>query len=150
MNVDGDPSINLLATAIVTLSLLVHLIAVGKVYKSKLLGILELSFLLNLIVLSVSSLFAVHINKGQEIVTNISVFLVIVTFGGIVIGHAVVSLKSSKLFKKLTKTFINNRARKDVIANVSDMRHNPELRPVTLQVVSLNDLQDPLLELECN
>ncbi len=60
------------------------------------------------------------------------------------IGHAFVSLK--KLFKKLTKTFINNRARKDVIANVSDMQHNRELRPVTLQVVSLNDLQDPLLE----
>ena len=143
MNIDGDPSINLLATTIAILLLLVHLIAVGKVYRSKLLGILELSFLLNVIVLSVSSLFAVHINKDQEIVTNISVFLAIVTFGGIVIGHAVVS---SRLFKKLTNTFNNKRTRKDVIENMSDMQQNQELRPITLQVVSLDDLQDPLLE----
>ena len=143
MNIDGDPSINLLATVIAIQLLLVHLITVGKVYKSKLLGILELSFLLNVIVLSVSSLFAVHINKDQEIVTNISVFLAIVTFGGIMVGHAVVSLKSSK---KLTNTFNNKRTRKDVIENVSDMQQNRELRPITLQVVSLDDLQDPLLE----
>ncbi len=141
MNVDGDPSINLLATVIIILLLLVHLIAVGKVYKSKLLGILELSFLLNLIVLSVSSLFSIPINKGQEIVTN--------NYFG-VSDHCYIWRDCDWAYICVTEVLETiqemDRARKDVIANVSDMQHNRELRPVTLQVVSLDDLQDPLLE----
>ena len=147
LNTAGDPAINLLATAVVMLFILGHLVYVGIPYKSKVLGGLEFSFSFNLITLSITSLFAVYLDRGQEIVTNVSVLLSFFTFCGIVIVHLYKSIISLKLMRRWIE---ERRARKnkesDEDVNIVDLGGSQEDRQVTSQIVSLEDLKEPLLE----
>lgn len=137
INIAGDPSINLLANVIITLLILVHLMVIGKVYKSKVLGTLEFTFLLNLMVLSICSLFAIHINSGQEIITNISVLFNLVLFGGIVIAHTYQVVKSTKVLQRILGKY-----KKSVIVQTSEDVSCENAHQVTRQIVSIDDLEE--------
>ena len=147
LNTAGDPAINLLATAVVMLFILGHLVYVGIPYKSKVLGGLEFSFHLNLTTLSIGSLFAIHIDQGQEIVTNASVLLSFLMFCGIVTVHVYKSILSLKLMRRWIE---ERRARKnkdnDQDINIVGPGGSQEHRQVASQIVSLKDLEEPLLE----
>ena len=73
-NTSGDPAINLLAITVTTVCLFAYLALFAGVYKVWLLNILEYSFLLNLIIMSVGVLYAISVNnKPILVVTQISV-----------------------------------------------------------------------------
>ena len=147
LNTAGDPAINLLATAVVMLFILGHLVYVGIPYKSKVLGGLEFSFSFNLITLSITSLFAAYLDRGQEIVTNVSVLLSFFTFCGIVIVHLYKSIISLKLMRRwIEERSARKNKESDEDVNIVDSRGSQEDRQVTSQIVSLKDLKEPLLE----
>ena len=83
------PTASLLGLVIVLSLLLVFLAYTGKMYKNKLLSLLELSFLLNLQVLGVSVLFIdVELsNASKEVAVNISVSIAFIQFLGIISFH---------------------------------------------------------------
>ena len=145
MNTAGDPAINLLATTIAMLLILAHLVYVGNPYKSKVLGGLEFSFFFNLITLSISSLFALYIAQGQEIVTDISVLLCLLTFCGIVIAHAYKSILSLRVIRRWMENR-ESRSNQEGDEETTTMSKRQEHAQVTSQTVSLKDLEEPLLE----
>ena len=145
MNTAGDPAINLLATTIAMLLILAHLVYVGNPYKSKVLGGLEFSFFFNLITLSISSLFALYIAQGQEIVTDISVLLCLLTFCGIVIAHAYKSILSLRVIRRWMENR-ESRSNQEGDEETTTMSKRQEYAQVTSQTVSLKDLEEPLLE----
>ena len=83
------PTASLLGLVIVLSLLLVFLAYTGKMYKNKLLSLLELSFLFNLQVLGVSVLFIdVELsNASKEVAVNISVSIAFIQFLGIISFH---------------------------------------------------------------
>ena len=83
-NFTGDVSVNLLAISSTTTAVLL-LFHFWKVYKSKYLNALELSFILNLSVLAVST-YHVNLSGGsQTAVTYTSVCVAVLTFLGILV-----------------------------------------------------------------
>ena len=73
-NTSGDPAINLLAITVTIVCLFAYLALFAGVYKVCLLNILEYSFLLNLVIMSVGVLYATSVNnKPVHVVTQISV-----------------------------------------------------------------------------
>ena len=83
------PTASLLCLVMVLSLLLVFLAYTGRMYKNKLLSLLELSFLLNLQVLGVSVLFIdVELsNASKEVAVNISVSIAFIQFLGIISFH---------------------------------------------------------------
>ena len=102
----ADPSINLLAIASATPALLTLLAMLGsRVYKNWCLSLLEMSFLLNLTILAVATLYvqllAATSGGNQNAVTFTSVGITFVTFIGIVIYHSIQQMKGTWLYKKV-------------------------------------------------
>ena len=102
VNALGDPSVNLLATASITAAVLTTYIILGcRIYKTWSLGLLETSFIFNLNVLAVATLY-VRISRGnQNAVIITSVGIAFVTFTGIIFYHSVQQLKGTRLWKRL-------------------------------------------------
>lgn len=98
LNVSGDPDVNL-AFAIGTCFLLLVLsnLCQGGLYKKWPLHLLELSFIVNLTVLCVVSVFIGHHSTAvaQAAATSVSVSISLVTFAGIVLLHTYRRIKSS-------------------------------------------------------
>ena len=146
LNFAGDPAINLLAMCITMLLILAYLESIGRVYKSKPLNILECTFLLNLAILSASTLFAFHTNRNQEVVINISVILTFVLFCVILVQHMYKRIKATRLFKRY-KDRLKKRA-KTVRKSIREQEEEPTKEStVTSQVVCVNDLNEPLIEI---
>ncbi len=142
LNISGNPSIDLLATAILMVLTIAYSLLVGSVYKSKVLGILEWSFLLNLTLLSICSLFAIVNGQNQEIITNTSVIVAMGIFGGIFVYHIykrIMSLKATKRCVKKHKT-------KPVLDSEENTGKEKKITAVTTHVISISDLDEPLLE----
>ena len=100
VNALGDPSVNLLAIASATVLTLPTILGC-RIYKTWSLGILETSFLINLIILAVATLY-IHASGGnQNAVTFTSVGIAFATFTGIVIYHSVQQLKGTRLWRRL-------------------------------------------------
>jgi len=98
----GDPIANLISLALVTTCLLV--LHPPRVYKVWLLGVLELSFLLNLNVLSILVSYIRYTGDNrdaQSAIVYTSVSIAFVTFIGIVLYHAYSRLATTKVWKKV-------------------------------------------------
>ena len=88
-NALGDPSVNLLAIGSVTAVLLIVYAMLGnKIYKTWYLNTLELSFIFNLCILAVATLYIRSSGGNQNAVTFTSVSVAFATFTGIVIYHS--------------------------------------------------------------
>ena len=100
VNALGDPGINLLAIA--TAAVLTAPTIVGfRIYKTWSLGLLETSFILNLAILAVATLY-IHLTGGnQNAATFTSIGIAFVTFVGIVIYHFVQQIKGTRLWRRL-------------------------------------------------
>ncbi len=143
LNIAGDPSINLLATSLLMMITLAYLLLIGNVYKSRALSILENAFLLNLTMLSVCSLFALLTGRDQELITDISIVITMTLFCGILIYQAYMRLMSLKIMKRFVK---KQEAREE--ENHEEGYKERENNVVTMQIVSISDLEKPLLEME--
>ena len=63
INTFGDPAVNLLVIIIIVLCLLAYLATFGGIYKKLVLNLLEYSSLLNLVILSVATLYTISTIK---------------------------------------------------------------------------------------
>ena len=104
VNVLGDPSINLLAIGSISSAILILPIILGStIYKTWILGLLETSFILNLVILCLSSLYVRSTGGNQNAVTSTSVGIAFAIFIGIVIYHSVQQIKGTRLWRRLRK-----------------------------------------------
>ena len=93
-NVLGDPSVNLLAIGSVSIILLlVYAQSGNKIYKTWYLNTLEQSFIANLCILSLATLYIRSSGGNQNAVTFTSISIAFATFIGIVIYHSVQQIK---------------------------------------------------------
>ena len=102
-NALGDPSVNLLAIGAVTAVLLIVYASFGnRIYKTWYLNMLELSFVANLSILTLATLYIRSAGGNQNAVTFTSISIAFATFIGIVTYHSVQQIKHApKLWRKL-------------------------------------------------
>ena len=102
-NALGDPSVNLLAICSVTVVLLIAYAVFGnRIYKTWYLNLLELSFIANLCILALATLYIRSTGGNQNAVTITSISIAFATFIGIVAYHSALQIKHApKLWKKV-------------------------------------------------
>ena len=102
VNALGDPSVNLLAIASITAAILTLPTILGsRIYKTWTLGLLETSFIINLNILAVATLYIRPRGGNQNAATFTSVGIAFATFTGIIIYHSVQQIKGSKLWRRV-------------------------------------------------
>ena len=101
VNVLGDPSVNLLAIASITAAI-PPIILGSRIYKTWSLGFLETSFIFNLTILAVATLYTRLSGGNQNAVTFTSVGIAFATFTGIVIYHSVQQIKDTRLWRSVS------------------------------------------------
>ena len=150
LNILGDPDINHLLTVTVLAILFCFTSITGAVYNNKVLNILEISFIVNLLILSGWSLYNRHASNGdssdgQIALVCTSTGIAFVTFICILFYHTYLYFKSTKLhrcFKKHKVKRGDRREREAVEGSMeSAIDHLPQ-RPPTTTVI---ELREPLL-----
>ena len=139
-NLRDDISINLLATTLTALEIPVVFGLSGMVYKNWCMNALELSFFLNLGILTVTTYHVSHSGRNQAVVTYISVGISFITFLGILTYHIYLRI-NSKVVKMATKK------------NGEDGNQSLELVPrvsPTRTVLEYCEFRSPLELLETN
>ena len=126
LNSLGDPALNLLVIASTVLALTLLEVGIGGAYKNVLLSLLEHSFLLNLGILSVATLYNRVRDGSQVALTCTSVAIMLAAFVCIAAYHAVVAVKGSGWWKRL-KQLKQNRLTLTVLTNESQVEPNREL-----------------------
>ena len=102
VNALGDPSVNLLAIASITAAIpTLPTILGSRIYKMWSLGLLETSFIINLAILAVATLYVRLTRGNQNAATFTSVGIAFATFTGIVIYHSVQQIKGTRLWRRL-------------------------------------------------
>ena len=121
LNAFGDPSVNLLAIGSITAILpTVYALFANRIYKNWYLNTLELSFIVNLGILAVATLYIRSAGGNQNAVTITSISVAFATFVGIIIYHSVQQIKHSpQLWRKLFP-------RDDTYELVPQTNSNPE------------------------
>ena len=110
-NSQADPSINLLAIGAVVIGLLTLTNFTGLIYKRTYLDILEISFILNLGILAVTTYYVklAVVPVSQAAVTYISVGIAFTTFVGVLLYHAY-----QQVWPKLKQIFHHDKLRERV------------------------------------
>ena len=149
VNALGDPSVNLLAIGSITAVILILPIVLGsRIYKTWSLGLLETSFILNLNIFSLASLYVRSTGGNQNAVTSTSVGIAFATFIGIVIYHSAQQIKGTWLWRRL-------RLRHDYVSfPFTDVASGPEHPPdrmfilgsaPTQTVLDMSALREPCM-----
>ena len=99
-NPSGDPSINLLCITSISLGLATFTRSIN-IYSNWPLDILEGSFILNLGILAGASYYVRLSGGNQEVVTYLSIGIVLTEFVGIVIYHVIIQLKHTAVVKRI-------------------------------------------------
>ena len=100
-NILGDPKINLVVIIVVISILFLYCTVIGGVYKSWALNLLNYSFLLNLIILSVVSLYLICTNTRIEPIVYTSSGIAFMLFIAIVIYHLILKIVKLKIVQKI-------------------------------------------------
>ena len=151
VDVLGNPSVNLLAIASITVAILTLPTILGsRMYKTWSLGILEVSFIVNLTILAVATLYIRLTRGNQNIATFTSVGIAFATFTGIVIYHSVQQIKSTRLWRRVCLRQDTIRVR----VPLNDVWSGPEDPPdyvlmsrsgPTRTVVDMRELREPCM-----
>ena len=133
-NVLGDPNINLLAINTVIVLVIVPATYL-KVYSNKALTFLELSFMINLIILSGITHQIQLSQNNKDIVSKISVIIVLLTFIGILSYHSYIQLKDTAVWRKIQQKRMNvvSEQELDVVDSKEGVVH-PKSIPTTTVV----------------
>ena len=146
-NISGDNSINLLVISSTAFGIILGFALSGLAYKSWYLNALELSFILNLGMLTVATYHVNHSGGSQAAVVYTSVGIAFLTFVGIILYHIYIRIKSKVQYIRRgnqlqhgNKCHINNRN-----GNSGNLCHQPRGTPsVTHTEVNLHELRSPL------
>ena len=149
VNALGDPSVNLLAIGSTCVAILtLPTVFSTRIYKKWSLGLLEISFIVNLTILIMATLYVRLSGSNQNAVTFTSVGIAFATFTGIVIYHSVQQIKGTRLWKRVCLQ--HNSIRVPLI----DMDSGPEDPPdyvlmprsaPTQTVVDMRELREPCM-----
>ena len=149
-NISGDNSINLLVISSTTAAIFIAFALSGMVYKNWYLNALELSFILNLVILTVATYVyhVTHSGGSQAAVTYTSTGIAFLTFVGIVINHIYVRIKSKVQCTQRCYQLMYRNANSHS-GNGANLEHQCEVIPnipsnVTHTEVSLCELRSPL------
>ena len=146
-NVSGDNSVNLLVICSTAFGIVVGFALLGSVYKSWFLNALELSFILNLGILTVATYHVTVSGGSQAAVAYTSVGIAFLTFVGIIIYHIYIRVKSKVQYTQRGQQLQceNNRHRNNNNNNPGNLCHQPRAtRVVTHTEVNLHELRSPL------
>ena len=153
VNALGDPSVNLLAIASITAAILTLPTILGsRIYKTCSLGLLETSFILNLTILAVATLYTRLTGGNQNATTFTSVGIAFATFTGIVIYHSAQQLKGTRLWRYSLRHDDERVPKTDLHAHSGSMSEDPPDRVFTsgsaptLTVVNVYELREPCME----
>ena len=142
----GDPDINLVLINSIVLGLQAFMWLPGKVYKVLTLNILEAIFIMKLGIFSAWTVFIRQNNsdpvKGQMIASYTITTITIIIFIVITSYHIWIAIKTSHVFKKLTRKphRQQNNIRQENLNDVTQAAQPPSV-PYT----SMNELREPLL-----
>ena len=106
LNTRGSSDINLLATSLTVLLLLVYVALAGTVYKTWHLNVVEYSYFLNLGALSTATFYTTVTGLGQTSVAYSSVSIAFALFIIIVVFHLLTKFKPSQLYDWISTTII--------------------------------------------
>ena len=95
LNQTNHPAINLLTILVISVALVTY-VSYFDVYKNWLFNVFEITFLLNLGILSATSFYQLLIDSGLILTTSISISVAFITFAFILMFHAILQLKSSR------------------------------------------------------
>ena len=149
--------INLFAITIVVATLLVFWVIAGKVYKKLWMKLLESFFMLNLIILSTSTLFLKSLEgfsvvKKQAVLTSIMVGSTALVFIGILAYQCCQEVTKKSVFKHAMlkcSAFVtdadHDRGCAENSEGVSDGSTAAVPQQPTMSVIAMNELREPLL-----
>ena len=136
-NALGNPNANLVAISVVFLVLAAIPWLGHRIYEKLYLNILEVSFILNVCVLSTATYYVRSVGGKQAIVTYLSVGIAFTEFVGIIIFHSFILVKE-KLCRKQLQRDMPGEAEGNHAPPVDQHQRNPPF--------SAAQLREPLLE----
>ena len=144
VNPNNAPKVNLFAIVVSTFALVTYTATVGKVYKKLYLTLLENSFLFNLGVLALGTLYTSGKGKSHTAVVHTLVGITFLQFVGIIIFHGNCSIKNSRAWRDYRSSRrCTNRAEN------RNLDYQPfgeeQAQPVRLRM-TFNELREPVLE----
>ena len=144
VNPNNAPKVNLFAIVVSTFALVTYTATVGKVYKKWYLTLLENSFLFNLGVLALGTLYTSGKGKSHTAVVHTLVGIAFLQFVGIIIFHGNCSIKNSRAWRDYRSSRrCTNRAEN------RNLDYQPfgeeQAQPVRLRM-TFNELREPVLE----
>ena len=148
-NALGDPSVNLLAIACVSLCLATLTWLTGAVYRKWYLDVLEASFTFNLGILAAATYYVRGAGGSQAAVAYTSVGIAFATFTGIIVYHLYFQIRNTLCKCKapgISKEAENNiqyTRHREELDNLSTAQEPPKVPVWHLNVV---ELREPLLE----
>ena len=147
LNILGDPDINNLLIIVVLSCLVAGTGIRGIVYKNTIIHVTEISFLLNLIILSGWTVYNRHrptgdSAAGQAALVCTSTGVAFATFICILTYHTYLRLKSAKLHLYFRRRQIkggDGREREEVVGSVESAADAPPKRPPTVTMIELRE-----------
>ena len=151
INVKSDQAINLLTISTAILCVLVYTSVIENIYKLWYLNALEFFSFLNLGLLSSATFYIRLIDGNQTACIYISTAIALATFITITFLHFITSIKSSSVWKKVSKNKKQHRNLLLPVAPENNEETPQQIRAfeVQQQVLLFNELREPLLE-SCN
>ena len=143
-NISGNDSVNLLVICSATFGIIVGFALSGMVYKSWCLNALELSFILNLGILAVTTIYVKVSGGSQAAVAYTSVGIAFLTFVGIVTYHIYLKIKSK--VQNILCHRENRKCHENREVDPGNLDHQCGVTPniVTHTEVNLRELRSPL------
>ena len=142
---------NTYAIALVTWGILTIKVIINKVYKNKYMNMLELSFLLNLGIVSATLIYLKGKNERASALcacVSVSVSISLVTFIGILAYHTYLQVRNKTYYLSVKQAFMKRFKNKEITCTTeeSTVRNDQNLvhtkKPTTTSV----ELREPLLE----
>ena len=146
-NISGNDSVNLLVISSASFGMFVWFTLSGVVYRSSHLNALEVSFILNLGLLAVATIYVKLSGGSQAAVVYTSVGIAFLTFMGIVTYHIYMQIKSKVQFIQRGYQLLHRNGNfHRCEENGANLEHQCEVTPniVTHTEVNLRELRSPL------
>lgn len=147
-NITANPLVNLLAISISMSCVCAYLSLIGGVYKLWWLNVIETVFILNLLILSTTTLYHINATVPIKPITYTSTSITLVLFVAIVLYHIVIGVSKRNLGQHLLQKLKNSlfilSTRKASSQNV--LQTDPiQSEPIDTVTYSVIQLEDPLI-----
>ena len=144
INFTNNPGSNLLAVAVMSSILLTCLAFAGGAYKNMLSNVFEIASLLNLLLLSVATLYVIFTGQSRIVTTYISTGVAFIIFAILVVYHAGQQLMSLKKVKEIKSLLVPTIAKKFGRSDKNQIDTN--LAVSNTETLTSTELREPLID----